>query len=469
MKRLTKLLSALLVLGVAGPASAVQFKFNGDLNHRFMLYTDQAGLYSGSETIGTIAAPGARIADGTVGETWGEIKYRLTVEAATDDGGVRGVYGIELGAIRFGDRTAGTAGQRGGGYSGDGNNYETRFAYVDFAVRPKHRLQIGLQPFLVNKYLWSETAMGVSFKGQGGPATYQLAWMRGNEVFNTATQHQQFRDADNLLLRGDFAPMKDAKVGVFGLYQHSSPEFSAAAGPPAVNATRSHLLKNFNGVEYDLYNIGADAAMKFGQAFVNADLIFQGGTSTAPNVVAALAAEQDHMAYFAHLDVGYNLGKARITYTGWYASGDDDAADTDTENFIATDVDISDSIILQEGGYTDDNYFTEAPYFLSAGAFFHKLALDYKASDKLTLSGAVMYIMTAEDVGIGTGATADTSKYLGTEVDAAIAYKLNPNLELAVNGGYLISGDAMDAWEVNKNGEADRNIFRTTARARYTF
>jgi hypothetical protein len=466
MKRLTKLLSALLVLGVAGPASALQYKFSGDLNTRFMLYTDQAGLYSGSETIGTIGAPGARIADGTIGETWGEFKFRLTVDAATDDGSVRGVYGLELGAIRFGDRTAGTAGQRGGGYSGDGNNYETRFAYIDFAVRPKHRLQIGLQPFLVNKYLWSETAAGVAFKGQGGGVGYQLAWMRGNEIFNTTTPQQQFRDADNLLLRADLTPMKDAKVGVFGLYQHSSPEFAPTAGPPAVNATRSHLLKAFAGVEYDLYNIGADTALKFGNLFVNGDLIFQGGTSTAPNVTAALAAEQDHMAYFAHLDVGYNLGKARITYTGWYASGDDDAADSDTENFIATDVDISDSIVLHEGGFTDDNYFTEAPYFLNAGAIFNKLALDYKASDKLTLSGAVMYIMTAQDITLANGSTTDA---LGTEIDAAVAYKLNPNLELAVNGGYLIAGDAMDAWEVNKNGEADRNIFRTTARARYTF
>ena len=43
------------------------------------------------------------------------------------------------------------------------------------------------------------------------------------------------------------------------------------------------------------------------------------------------------------------------------------------------------------------------------------------------------------------------------------------NLELAVNAGYLFAGDAMDAFEVNRNGESDRNIFRTTARARYMF
>jgi hypothetical protein len=468
MKRLTKLLSTLLVFGVAGPASAAQFKFTGDLNNRFMLYTDQAGLYSTSESIGTIAAPAARIADGTIGETWGEIKYRLTLDAATDDGNVRGVYGIELGAVRFGFNTAnsttaptiaGVGRNAGGNYSGDGVNIETRFAYVDFAVAPKHRFQIGLQPFITNKYLWSETAMGVQFKGQGGPANYTLAWMRGNEIFNSALQHQQFRDADNFLLRGDFTPMKDTKLGVFGLYQHSSPEAAAAA------AVRSHLLKNFSGVEYDLYNIGADAAWKRDALFVNLDAIYQGGTSGPDN------AELDHMAFFVHADVGLNLGKAKVTYTGWYATGDDNAADSDVENFIATDVDTFDSIVLHEGGYTDDNYFTEAPYFLAAGAIFNKLALDYKASDKMTLSGAVMYIMTAEDLAIGTvaGGTADTEKYLGTEIDAAVAYKLNPNLELAVNAGYLIAGDGMDAFEVNKNGEADRNIFRTTARARYTF
>jgi hypothetical protein len=462
LKKLLAVLAVSLPLAAAAQAAkpAIKFKFSGDLNNRFMLFTDQAGIYSGAETIA--AAPSAanpfagRTSDDTVEEMWGDIKYRFTVEASTDDGLARGVYGIELGAIRFGDGT------RGLSYSGDGNNYETRLAYLDLGLpaNPKARINIGLQPFTVNKYLWSETAAGVQAKMPAGPATVTLAWMRGNDVFTTRTDQEVWSDGDNYLLRGDFSPVKGTKVGVFGLYQNRNADLTAAGANDA-----SYLLKRFGAnVDYDIINVGADAALKFGNIFVNADAIYQTGSI----VEKGPRAKSDLSAFFAHADVGVNLGAVKVTYTGWYASGDDDAADSDIENFIATDVDTFDSVVLFEGGLTDDNYFTEAPYFLNFGGIFNKLALDFKASDKLTLGAAVMYVMTAEDITVAGGGTENV---IGTEIDAAISYKLTPNVELAANAGYLIAGDAMDAFEVAaiQDGSADADIFRATARVRYMF
>ena len=45
------------------------------------------------------------------------------------------------------------------------------------------------------------------------------------------------------------------------------------------------------------------------------------------------------------------------------------------------------------------------------------------------------------------------------------------NVELALNAGYLFSGDAMDAFETgsDRDGDADENIFTSTARVRYKF
>ncbi len=45
------------------------------------------------------------------------------------------------------------------------------------------------------------------------------------------------------------------------------------------------------------------------------------------------------------------------------------------------------------------------------------------------------------------------------------------NVELAVNAGYLFSGDAMDAFELGdqKDGSADEDIFVSSARVRYKF
>ena len=121
MKAWKQFLAVLAVtLPVAAMADAINFSFHGDLNNRFMVFTQQAQAYRGAETV---AAP--NLTKNWSEEAWGELKYRFQFEGATADGMAKAVYNIELGAIRFGDGT------RGGGYSGDGNNYETRFAYLD--------------------------------------------------------------------------------------------------------------------------------------------------------------------------------------------------------------------------------------------------------------------------------------------------------------------------------------------------
>jgi hypothetical protein len=457
MKKLTLLTGVLLALGFAGSAPAAEFKFHGDLNNRFMVYTDQGGMYGGAETIRT--GTGTPINDG-VDESWGDIKYRLWVEAATDDGKVKGVYAIELGAIKFGDST------RGGAFSGDGVNIETRLAYTDFqlpGVANKARVTIGLLPFYVNSFVWQETAMGVRFNGAAGPVDYTLAWVRGRESFNNDPGDDLFEDLDALTARVDLKPTKNAKIGLFALYQTQDP---GSDGIVAFAPATQYQVKLLPAVDLSLYTFGTDGSLTFpapfGNAFLNWDLIYQGG-SLDDNTV-----NRDVGAYFAHLDLGANIGKIRLTYTTWYASGDDNRTDGDVDNFMSTDVDRFDSVIFFEGGYTDDNYFTEAPHILDKGLFFNKLALDFKHSGRLSLGGALLHLRTAEDLTLGNGTT---SKKLGTEIDAYVSYKLYASTELAVNAGYLFADDGMDAFEVTalRNGQSDNDVFRSTARVRYSF
>lgn len=463
MKKLTLLVGVALALAFAGSASAADVKFHGDLNNRFGVYTNQAGMFNASETV-----KGTPIDKDRVDESWAEIKYRLWVEAATDDGKVKGVYAIEVGALRFGNGAGigGSTRTGGGNFSGDGINVETRWAYTDFqlpGVASKARLMVGLFPFTVNSYLWQETAMGVQFKGAAGPVDYTLAWVRGVERFNNDTNDHRFEDLDALLARVDVKPVKNANIGLFALYQGSKP------GPDDIVAfapATQYQVKLLPAVDLTLLTFGTDGSFTTPtgpvNAFVNWDLIYQTGT------LGDNTANRDVSAYFAHLDLGANFGKIRLTYTGWYASGDDDRTDGDVKNFMSTDVDRADSIIFFEGGYTDDNYFTEAPHILDKGLFFNKLALDYKHSDKLSLGGAVLYLQTAENLTLGGG---KTSKKLGTEIDAYLSYKLYANTEVAINAGYLFADDGMDAFEktAQKDGKSDANIFHSTARIRYSF
>jgi hypothetical protein len=480
-------LAALLAFCIGGSASALDAKLSGDLNNRFGLYTDQAPMYSGSETIGTISAPRAIVQRFPVGETWGELKYRLAGNVATDDQKVRGVVGFEWGAIRYGSNpslgctvtgaaasgtapvactTGGSVAKNSGGsFSGDGVNTELRLAFTEFQLPTdfKSKVTVGLQPFITNHYLWQETATGVQLTGEPGPFGVKVAWMRGIEFFNANRDDAQFADADNLLARIDLGKqIPNLKLGAFYLYQHREPK-NATPAPIA------HLLKNFGAANYNINNIGIDGGYKAGPFFANFDAIFQTGTitnTTGKSAGTSARTSFDQQGFVAHADLGVTFGPAKVTYTGWYASGDTNQNDQKINNFIATDVDMNDSIIFFEGGLTDDNYFTEAPYFLDKGAIFNKLAVEYKAAPKLTVGLAGMYVLTAEELSL-TGGT--KSRTLGTEIDAFISYVLYDGLTVAANAGYLFASDGMDFFEVVKNGKKDHDIFRATAGLRYRF
>ncbi|MGQ9750963.1 hypothetical protein [Desulfosoma sp.] len=442
-----------MAVGLAGQAAAVDVVIHGDLNNRMNIHTNQSQMYKGSETV---KSQSVRHDDNSA--FWGDIKYRLWTELGTNDGKVKGVYAIELGSLRFGQPDYSKGG--GGTYSGDGVNIETRWAYTDFQlpfVDSKARVQVGLIPFDVNPYVWRETVLGTQLLGSTNAFDYKLAWVRGYEVYPTDTQKNAFQDADAIMLRGDIQPMEGFKTGAFFLYQRMN-GFDQKNDKRLVEP--AYEIKSFGKDDYHLYTIGLDGKYTqktgFGNAFFNYDLIYQGGNIDQPG-------DQDVSAYFLHADLGVNIDRLRLTYTTWYASGDDDPTDGTKHNFMSTDVDIFDSIVLFEGGLTDDNYFTEAPYILDKGFYLNKLGADYKFTGKTTAGLALLYLMTAEDLANG-------SKKLGTEIDAYISYKLYTNVELKLNYGYLFSDDGMDNFVggIDK-GKPAEDIYRSTMWIRYTF
>ena len=474
MKRLKFALVVLIVLGLTAPVLGAEFAFHGDLNNRFMLYTNQSGFYSGAGDNSTAAAK--QLKDGGVSDAWGELKYRLWTEAATDDGAVKGVFAIEIGAVRYG-RAGGTGASLGGGFSGDAVNIETRWAYTDFQlpmVESKSRLRMGLLPFTANKYLWEETVGGVNLYGGGDNMDYQFSWVRGFEVQRTSTTAAD--DVDGYLARFNFKPGDGFNIGVFGLYTHGGANGTGANG--AISASGYEMKSFASAVDFDIYHVGVDGGFKSGNFFVDWDLIYQSGdldnvtfTDSAGNVTANTSV--DLSAYYARVSAGLKMGDLKFTYTLAYASGDDNGTDKDFDGYMAVDVDNFDGVVLFEGGYTDDNYFTERYYVLDKGMIMNKLALDYKASDKLKVGAALLYMFTAEDIKYteAVNGTSVSESDLGLEFDAYISYMLYKNVEFAINAGYLLAGDAMDYFEEAsiQNGSSDEDIFRSTARIRYMF
>jgi len=444
MSRVFRVAIVLLTIAVtAFPALAANFEFSGDLNNRFNLYTNQAGMFHGSETIS--ADGGENLSKDTVDEFFADLKYRGMMTATTNDGAVKGVISLEIGGLQFGSGSAAD-------YSGDGIAFEVRHAYTQFQLpNTDMSLSTGLQALTVNTFVWWETVPSVQLMGKSGDMKYKLAWARGFEAYNTDKDDDLLEDADALLARVDLKLAENTNAGLFALYQRRADLVSGADS----DLGAGYEIKQFGVSEYDIYTIGTDGKFTSGDLFVNWDLIYQGGS-----IDNDVKPDYDVQGYLLHADIGMNAGKARFTFTTWYASGDDDSTDDEINNFLATDVDRADSIIFFEGGYTDDDYFTEAPYILDKGLYLNKLAVDYKATDQTTVGGAILYLMTAEDLANGK----DT---LGTEIDAYISHKLYPNVEVALNAGYLIADDGMKNFVPGQEDPEDP--FLITSRIRYKF
>jgi hypothetical protein len=485
----------LLLCGVAyvlmaGPAMAVKVDFHGDMNHRFLLGTNHNDFFQGEHN--------GKLDDDDVYDNFGEIKYRFWFEAASDDGDYKGVFATEVGGLHFGADDEMD-------YSGDEVQMEVRWGYFDFQlpfVDQESRMRMGLQPININPFLWKETVGGVTLNGSAGVFDYQLGWLRGYEV-NVASEDDEdlLDDQDSFYGRLDYKGVDNFKLGLFALYQmqdtdDSDPnqDYDVTGGDLNYGFTpASYEFKNFGyeevSADISLATFGLDGSMGFDPFFVNWDVMYQTGSidhleyanlndlndlrfgDKEFNELDLEHKDYDVSAYFAHLDLGMNWNKHTFTYTFWYTSGDDDPDDDDLDAFMATDIDRADSIVLMEGSYADDDYFTERHYILDRGFIMNKLGWDYQVNEKLQVGLAGMYMMTSEDVEYKSKLTGEnvSEDELGMEVDGYVKYQLFENVELAWNAGYLAAGDAMDYFEREQDGDSDEDIWRSDMRIRYTF
>ena len=470
MKKILAVAAIMCGMGYAGHAMAADFAFHGDLDHRFQVYTNHADFLDGDK----FKKGGGIQVDNDANDSWGEVKYRLWTEMASDSKAVKGVYAIEIGGLEFGK--PGSVGKSvGGNFSGDGVNVETRWAYLDMqvpGVSDKMRVKTGLQPFNLNKYFWKETIMGINVDGKSGNMSYFVGWERPYRL-DAKSGDTNIDDVDALIAKVAFSPMEKSKVGFFASYMTSDSDEGKGAGK--VGSTNWEIKKFAQKTDLDLYTLGVTGKMNFGGFFTNWDLIYQGGSIdnaayADQDGVASAATDFDVSSYFGHVDVGTKVGATKITGTYMYASGDDDPTDDEFNAYLAADVDMGFSQVLTEGHPTSDDYFTERPYILDKGMHMFKLAVDNKINDKVKVGGALLYMMTAEDVTY-TGANGQmySDDGIGTEFDAYVKYKLYPDVTLSFNAGYLLVDDAMDYFESDLDGSADEDVFTLGARLRYKF
>ena len=483
MKRVKLLMLVLLSFVVVPFAlNAADIQMHGDFNNRFMLGSNHDEWFNGGG--------GGPLDKSSVTNFWGDAKVRLWTDYSTNEGKVKGVWAAEFGGIEYGknaDKVTGVNGKSissvgkstGGGFSGDGINIETRWLYTDFKLpwNDKLGIKMGLFPLKINKYYWAETQMGIQLYGNLGNVSFITGWTRGDE-YRSQTHNDDTGSLDSFYGKVDFKPVDNFKMNVWLDYTVKNRDSAAGNVAVAAGLGEWYEIKHVKHADLSILALGASGNLKFDDIFANFDFIYENGNVDKVNFTGYSGAANTHnnfdlSAWFAHIDLGYNFGNAKLTYTFWYASGDDNDKDGDFDGFMSVDVDISNSVTLMEGVFTDDDYFVETPYIGDKGFIMNQLKLDYKANPKLTVGTSVMYMMLAEDLkytyvknGVTYMAKSDT---LGLELNAYLKYKLYKNLEFAINAAYLAADDALDYWEVQKDGNSDEDIFVSTARVRYKF
>ena len=356
--------------------------------------------------------------DSELSSHFGLAKGRLRFEVGTTDGLAKFVYGLEFGAVNWGNK------DKGFGLSGDGINQETRFGYIQFAL-PKvggNYVRIGLQPTKINQWVWTETAPGITYHGRFGTLKYLLGWYRGEDDKKEFIRFDNERQNDYYVGKVEGNVAHGLKLGAFVIYADQGAE-KAVGGDI------------YNG---HYYYTGLTGKGKSGDIFGNFDLIYQGGEI---DFEAGNIDDLDRSAYLLNGTIGYKVSdQTKVYFNALYVSGDDDPSDKDVDNFDSIDVDVKVGIIFFKDSYLADadRFYSDAPYISDKGLINLALCGEHNFDSFNHVKVALRWLQTAEDLVYDNMKEDD----LGTEIDLWYTYKYNKNLALRVEAAYLFAGDA---------------------------
>ncbi len=184
----------------------------------------------------------------------------------------------------------------------------------------------------------------------------------------------------------------------------------------------------------DSYNysyLGLHAKGKMGVIGLNASGVFQSGDLTDTEEISAWAILVRTTSSF---------GRMKLTGHLTMLSGDDNAADNETNTFK----------FPSGAGSIHGGLFMSSRSLAGYGAHYGRnlshlngavvvgVSVDYKVSKTLMFRGAVYSHNAAES---STAAGADDAKDFGTELNAGLKWQIYPSLYLAMDAGIMMRGD----------------------------
>lgn len=315
--------------------------------------------------------------------------------------------------FEMGDQAWGSAGY--GKIGADGISVEVKNTYADFTPVDNLNFKVGTQgTILCRSFLFDDDFSGAVVTYDFGNAKLPFLWMKYNEG-------------------GPGKDKNDADLDAYVL----SPEF--AMGNISINPLLMYMTQEADpAMVYDssnVYYLALNADFKTDKAKAWFTGIYQGGTQE----LYASNNEIDISAYLLGIGGEVALGKLGVHGQAFYASGDDDATDTDQNTFNAP---VGRSYYWSEimgYGIFDNQFSNNSPGDGISNITAANLGVSFQAMPKLTLFADLWYAQLVEDVVAYNG---KMENELGLEVDLRAQYMLFDNLALDVVGAYLAAGDA---------------------------
>jgi len=286
----------------------------------------------------------------------------------------------------------------GGDIGTDGNTFRVKHSYVDVTTG-NVRSTLGLQGAVVARgFIFDDDFAGaVVYINAGDTVTIPLAWMSVDEKEVKGNT------------RDYWAVMPVIKVS------------DAITLNP-------YLLYDNNQGNWDNWYAGIDFDMK-GDAFSGwGTFIYNFGTIDA---VTNYGSDSDISAWL--MAAGFSAGP--VHGQAFYASGDDDFGDKDTENFVVASGQSYYWAEIMGLGIFDNQASAGSPANNITNIWAANIGVTIKPMDKLTLTGDMWYASLVENNAFG-------DDELGWEFDAKATYAIMDNLNLDLVAAYLFAGDA---------------------------
>lgn len=357
----------------------------------------------------------------------------------------------------WGDNSGGNGGRGIGGAAGaDSVNIETKNVYLDFNIpNTTVNAKVGIQGF-------TDAYKGVFFNDDLGGAFLNT---KINGVTTTAGYARLF-DGTTWTGAGALNASNNTTGRFVGDLYVLDAKFGASKD---LTVGASYYLFN-NSLNYhtqDLHTLGLNVAAKAGIVDVDAFVLAQSGKTGATK-----ATEKDQTGYAAQVGAKAAVGAGALNAAVLYATGDSGTNATKNKAFQTTPAGgpgssstfyASNMLMLMRSVYAMD---TDKAMIMSTnnanqGVMFAGLGYTQPLNDKLAASVNLGYAAVAKR----NTTTASSSKNIGTELNAALDYKLFSNLTTSLKGAYVMVGDYN---KPSATTDAD-NLYMTEVMFNFTF